>query len=236
MRGERRPSMLRRARRDTSAVVRERPVITGLATALAGAAILVAAWFIEDDLPPGWQIGLIVASSGLGAFLLVLVCLFIAKLVTARRHQVEDRVTALETQIGEISEQVLRLTQDKLGERDRFVPTYHDLRADLREAKAKIEMALKTGRLWAYADSLGAENWKDNKEQLASHQYAKEDGVYGPCLEAFMHIERLTRISTLRFVRREVRQGDNLDAALAAIATAEDQLTAAISKNRPSQP
>jgi hypothetical protein len=232
---EKRPSMVRRARRDTTAVVKERPVSTGIATLLVGAPIVVGTAVLEEDLPLGWQIGLLVASGGLGGFLAVLVALFIAKLLTARRHQLEDRVGYLEQTTEEQREQLLKLTQNQLGDRDRFIPTYIDMRTALRDACGKIEVAVQTRALWDRAAVFSTGPWDRNKDALGTHPWAREDGVYEPCSEAFSHVERLNRVGALRW-KREVRAGDNLEGALEAIKVADETLTQAIRKSTPDQP
>jgi hypothetical protein len=227
--------MARRAARDTNAVVKERPVVTGLATALAGAPIAAVAAVAPEEWPLGWLIALAVAGGGLGGFLAVLLVLFVAKLATARRHQLEDRVADLEQTVEEHREQISRLTQRDLGDRDRFVPAYIDIRTSLRDARAKIEVAMGAGVLWDRSATFDTKPWENHKDDLGSHPWAREDGVYEPCSEACNHLRRLNTAGALRW-KRDVRPGDNLEAAVESIKGADAVLSKAINKNRPSQP
>jgi hypothetical protein len=236
MPGEKRPSVIRRARKDTALVVKEHPVavllcllIPAIPAGLASTLLPVEHWAL------GWRIVLGLFAAGAAGTLILLAILFLAKFVTARRHQLEDRVADLEEEVDDQREQVVLLTQDQLGERDRFIPTYYDLRTSIRDACSKVEIAMDTQVLWDRSAAFNTTPWDKNKDELGTHAWARADGIYGPCSDAFSHVKRLNAVGVFR-MSRDVRPGDNLEGARDALKAAEATLTNAIGEATPSQP
>jgi hypothetical protein len=229
--------MVQRASKDTSRVAKDHPVkmlllppVVGAPAGLATTLLAVSEWSDEAKVVVGLFAG------GLGGTALVVFVLWVAKFASARRHQLEDRVGDLEEKIGEQREQLSLLTRDQLGDRDRFVTLYYDLRATLREARTKVESALDNDVLWDRTAVFNSKPWDKNKHELGTHPYAKADGIYGPCADAFEHVSRLNTVGVWRFGDREIKPGDNLEAALDALRTAEVALTSAIGEATPDQP
>lgn len=173
-----------------------------------------------------------------GAILIGPVAAFVSVLVwawfTMPRRELEYRIDELESILEEQRGQILALTPGQPGESDQIVSTYHDLRTDLGDAARKIERALDTNSMWGITESLSTRNWKRHKNQLAHHPRATADNVYGACAEAFAHMDRLNGV--LRFGGRAPKASDDLRAAAAAIATADQRLLAGIGDAKPDQP
>jgi hypothetical protein len=173
--------------------------------------------------------GLIVIGITIAAFLIPLVCLALWAYFTAPRRDLQERVASLEGGIETLRGQLHALVGHEWGDPDQFDPVYHELLADLREAGRKLEQAQATGRVWGFAARLDDTVWKKNRDVLGAHPWAKADRVYGPCAEAFGHIERLNNARSLRWFNQKVQETDDLDAALAAIGDAEVELMVAVS-------
>jgi len=231
-------SSLSRARADTVAFVRERPILNVFLFLIPAAATgILAALASTEDWDEGWRVALVVGAT-IGGALLVLAVIFLIQLITAPRHQLEDRVADLEEQSDDQREQIANLTQEQRGERDQFVPTYIDLRAAVRQARGYVAKAIETGRLWDRTVSFSTATWDKNKSELAKHPYAKAAGVVGPCADAFEHVDNLSSIGIMRFrsSSRVVQPQDNLDTILAALDEADRSLTAAIGEAQPAPP
>ena len=236
MQVEARDNVLERARQDTISFVKERPILSGLMLGVPATAVAIVTVMLSTDT---WDLGYriaLAAGAGLGGVLLILACIFVVKLVTGPRHQLEDQVADLQEQVDEHRDQIALLTQDQLGDSDRFVPVYLDLRASVRDARARIDIAIETGTLWDRSVTFNSGPWEKNKNELASHPFAKDDGVYGPCGEAFEHLRRLGLTGLFRRGGRRVKPGDNLDGARDALEAADGCLTTVIEKAQPDQP
>ena len=160
---------------------------------LAGA----ATFFLTSHLGPALRTVVVIAATVVG-ILAALSVLVAWAFLTAPRHLAEERLTELEDAVESQRAQIATLIGEQWGDPDQFVPVYHDLGADLREAIRKVERAKETGQLWAFIDRLDDNTWKKNREQLANHPWAKADHAYGPCAEAFGHIDRLNTLSSTR--------------------------------------
>ena len=231
-------SILRRARKDTASFVRERPIANVFLFLIPAAATgVIAALASTESWETKWKIAL-VAGATIGGALVVLAAIFLVKLVTAPRHQLEDRVADLEEQSDDQREEIASLTQEQRGARDQFVPTYIDLRASIRQARSHVARAIETNRLWDRTVSFSTKAWEENKDELCKHPYAQADGILGPCADAFEHVEGLAGIGIMRFraSTRKVQPQDNLDAILAALDGADRRLTAAIGEAQPEEP
>lgn len=229
--------MVRRARKDTALVIKERPTTLLLWLLVPVTPAVVVSLFVQtDEWALGWRIALGLLAGGTAGTLIILASIFVAKLVSARRHQLEDRVGDLEEEIRDQGEQLLYLTQEKYGARDAFVPIYYDMRTALRDAHAKIDVSIQTGVLWDRSAGFECSPWDKNRRELGDHRWPREDGIYGPCSEAFQHLSRLNTAGVFRFGERAVKPSDNLQAALDAIKAADEALTAAIGEAKPDQP
>lgn len=229
---------LSRARKDTVAFVRDRPILNVFLFLIPAVATgILAALASTEDWDAGWRVALVIGAT-IGGALFVLAVIFLIKLITAPRHQLEDRVADLEEQSDDQREQIANLTQEQRGERDQFVPTYIDLRAAIRQARGYVAKAIETGLLWDRTVSFSTATWEKNKGELATHPYAKAAGIVGPCADAFEHVDNLSSVGIMRFrsSTRVVRPQDNLDTILVALDEADRCLTAAIAEAQPAPP
>lgn len=223
--------VLRRAREDTVQTYKDHPVTLSLLSALLtvpGAVIPLI--FNLKDVAVGWAVAIAVSGAVLGPVVLVL-AVFIFKLVTVRRHQLEDRVTILEERVAEQRDQIVKLSESETEDIDRFVPAYQDLKVQLGQCQGRIKTAVETQQIWGVMDgALPITEWKKHRNTLR----AAGSPLYEPCAEAFSHVERINNIS--RFKSRPVRESDGLPTAHDSIQAACAALSAAIRAARPRQP
>ncbi len=224
----RKPSLIRRARKDTAQTFRDRQVTFVFVLALlAIPGAVVPAVLNLDALATGWRIA-ISAGGVLIAPISATLLLFLVKLVTARRHQLEDRVADLEERVAEQRDQVVKLTEGDPEDGDRFVPAYQDLKVELNQSHGRIVTAIETGQLWGVMDALPTTEWKKHRTTL------RDSPLYEQCAEAFAHVERINKIGRLR--SREVRPNDGLPDGRDSIHATCTALTTAIRDARPRQP
>jgi hypothetical protein len=165
--------------------------------------------------------------------LVPLVVVFLYAFIVMPRLALQSRVADLEQQAEQIQGQLLAMAQDKWGDADRFVPTYVDLRIDIEEGIRLVGRANEEGKFWRFFQRLDDGRWKKMKNELATHPWARADNVYGPLADAFGHFERLNQSNSTRWRDREVRDSDELEVALNAMALAHGVLTTAIDKWNP---
>jgi len=175
--------------------------------------------------------GLIVAGAVVVGALTAVAILFLWALVTAPRRDLQIRVGAIEDAIEAIRGQLGMLTEEKFGEPLMFLPIYETLRSDIRQALRTFSRAQATGELWARTDVPEYDEWKKQKEAIATNPWAQVDNIHGELVEAFDHVERLARVTTMRFGRRRrVRSSDDFEAAVTALEAADRALTGAIDR------
>ncbi|MDQ3730289.1 MAG: hypothetical protein M3355_11960 [Actinomycetota bacterium] len=191
-------------------------IVDGLAVVLAASA---------SDSPVVAGIIAAVAST-----LIVLFLLFGWAYLTSPRRLLEYRVDQLEETVESQRRQLATWVDEKWGDSEQFIPVYHDLRNDLREAKGRVQRARETGQLWSFRKQLEVGTWKRHREQLRTHPWATVDDVYGPLAAAFKRIDDLNTDSSVRWgrQRRRVKASDELDEAHAVIQAAEHKLTEVI--------
>jgi hypothetical protein len=183
---------------------------------------------------------LIVAAAVLAGILTSLGLLVVWAFITAPRRSLEIRVGELEGKIQGLTGQMGEFMENQFGEPLRFLPVYHELRTDVREAIRIISRARDTGRLWPRTAGPEYAKWKKHKEAVATNAWARLDGLHGPLEEAFDHVERLSTRTWLRFGEgRRVQPQDDVDTALTCLAQAEAGLDRAIERleeiERPNQ-
>jgi len=103
-----RPSRHERAAEDTARIVRERPgpvVVWGAGVAGAASGFLPTDITGAGQIVPGFAIGFGIAGMAAG-LLLVLVSIYAWTFLTARRHQLADRVDELQDEVRELSTMV----------------------------------------------------------------------------------------------------------------------------------
>jgi len=222
-------SLAQRAASDTANVYKNRPVGVVMATVALDAAAVVLLLSLSAGVAGA-------VGGALAGTALVLFLIFLWALTQAQVRQLEERVAEFQETLSNQQTYIQGLIEDRWGDVDQFVPTYHDLRSDLQEAIRKVRRANETAELWAYADTLDNSTWKRKREALGTHPWARADNVYGPCADAFGHVERLNALSGLRFRRRTTRSGDDLEPALESMEEADRQLAAAIARANPDQP
>lgn len=121
--------------------------------------------------------------------------------------------------------------EDRFGEPFQFLPIYHELRTDVREAIRLIERAQETDELWSRTDAPEYGKWKKHKEAIATNPWAALDSLHGPLEEAFDHVERLSTKTCFRFgASRQLQDTDDADVALKASESAEEGLTRSIDR------
>lgn len=199
-------------------------VVAVVVSALVGAGGGYLASQSEDP-----SVFLVLGMALLGVLAPVIVVFVRAFLTIPRRH-LEWRISQLEEGQEQLQAQMTRFVEERHGDPLQFLPIYHELRADVREAIRIIERARDTGLLWPRTQAPEYKNWKRHRENIANNPFARLDNLHGVLLEAFDHLERLNSATALRFRTRRVRKEDDLDVALAALATAEDGLTFSINR------
>jgi hypothetical protein len=211
---------------------KEYPIRFALWIACFDAAFAGIAYFVTSEVKE--DRGLIVAGAVITGLVVALGILLVWALIIAPRLNLQIRVTALEEGMQSLSQQMGDFLQDRFGEPFQFLPIYHELRTDIREAHRILCRARDTGRLWKRTDAPDASKWKKHREAIATSPWARLDNLHGPLLEAFDHIERLvTKTSVRFFTNRTVRSTDDLDEAIAAVENAEAGLTFAIDRLEP---
>jgi hypothetical protein len=174
---------------------------------------------------------LLVLGAALLGVLAPLILVFIWAFLTLPTRGLQYRVTELEGTVETLQARMNEFFEEKHGDPFQFLPIYHELRADVREAVRTLERARSSGKLWGRTDAPECGNWKKRKDEIATSPWAKLDGLHGDLLEAFDHLERLNASTALRFgAGRRVKVSDDLDVALATLGTAESRLTFSIDR------
>lgn len=158
-----------------------------------------------------------------------LALVFLGSFITIPRRHLEWRVEELEEGIEQLRAQMSQFMEEKHGDPLQFLPIYHELRADIREATRIIGRAQETGDLWSRTAAPQYRNWKRHRDAIANNPFARLDGLHGDLLEAFDHIERLATGTSLRIGRR-VRSSDDLGVALHSLEAVEERLSFSINR------
>jgi hypothetical protein len=212
----------------TTQVFRDHPLRLAVAVVLLDAAGAIAAYLLA---PAGVAKGATIAGAVVVGTALVIVVVFTWAFFTAPRRHLAFRVSEVERTLEGLSGRVDSLFEKEFGPPLRFLPVYHVLRTDLREAIRIVGRAIDTGRLWSRTDPPEDANWKRERREIGTNPWALIDGLHGELQEAFDHITRLNTSTAIRFWgTRVVRDSDDLDSALAAFHTAEGLLTRAIER------
>jgi hypothetical protein len=185
------------------------------------------AYTLAADLDGFWRGAVVVGAVVVGT-LTALTVLALWAWFTAPRRDLKNRVEILEDEVDRLRRNLSGVIDERFGDVDQFIPTYHKLRTDLQVALRRARRAQETGRLWRWGERLEDSTWKKNHAELSSHPYAVADRVAGPLAEAFGHVERLNTASSMRLRTRTVRATDELEIAIPAFEAAEAALTAAI--------
>jgi len=172
----------------------------------------------------------LVVGAGLLGLLTPLAVVFVWSFLTIPRRHLEFRADELEEEVQVLRVQMNQFMEEKHGDPLQFLPIYHELRADIREATRIIKRAQETGDLWGRTEAPEYRNWKRRRDEIANNPFARLDNLHGELLEAFDHLERLSRGTSLRFGRRRVKKSDDLGAALEALSIAEDRLNFSITR------
>lgn len=172
--------------------------------------------------------GLIVAGAILVGIAVALGTLFVIAFITAPRRDLQIKFADLQETVTQQGTAIEALVSEKWGEPSDFLPTYHELRTDIREAIRMVGQAIDTGQLWPYSQDPDNREWKKNKNKMVASPWVMATQVYGPLSEAFGHMERLKKAQGLRFINRAVKSSDDLESAIAAFYEADAALTAVI--------
>ncbi len=205
---------------------KEYPVRFGLWIAAMDATAAGLAYWLSSEVKT--DRGLIVAGAIILGVVVALLTLFVVAFLTAPRRDLAIKVADLQETVVQQGTAIEALVQEKWGDPADFLPIYHDLRTDLREAARMIEQAINSGQLWPYSQDPDASEWKKHKAALVASPWVMATQVYGPLNEAFGHIERIKKAQGLRFINRAVKPSDDLDSALVAFYEAEAALTIVI--------
>lgn len=175
------------------------------------------------------SVALVLGAAAVGV-LAPLLLVFVWSFFKIPARHLKWRVEELEERVEQLQAQMSTFMQEKHGDPFQFLPIYHELRADAREAIRIIRRAQETGDLWSRTEAPESANWKRHKNEIATNPFARLDNLHGELLEAFDHIDRLTSSTSLRFRSRRVKKSDDLDVALVALAEAEDRLSFSIAR------
>jgi hypothetical protein len=154
--------------------------------------------------------------------------LFTVAFITAPRRDLQIKFAELQETVAQQGTAIEALVSGKWGEPSDFLPTYHELRTDIREAIRMVEQAIDSGQLWSYSQNLDDGVWKNQKAALVDSPWVMATQVYGPLSEAFGHMARIRKAEGLRIFNRAVRPSDDLESALVAFYEADAALTAVI--------
>ena len=218
---------IRFARETVVLLAKEYPVRFTLWVVACDAAATGGAYWLTSELHKGR--GLIVAAAVLTGILLALTILFIWALIVAPRRDLQIRVKNLEDEAAKFEERMDMFIEEKYGNPLQFTPIYQQLRTDLREACRIVQRAKDTGKLWSRTAVPDDDIWKKNKDSLGTHFWADQE-LFGILDEAFGHIDRLGRQTTMRFGTsgRVVKESDDLVEAIESMRRAEAALDGVI--------
>lgn len=140
---------------------KEYPVRFGLWIAFTDALGAGLAYWLSSEIKT--DRGLIVAGAIVVGIVIALVTLFLVAFLTAPRRSLQIRVDELQEAVAQQQTTINALVQEKWGEPGDFIPIYHDLRTDMREAIRMVEQALSSGQLWPYSQDPDDRVWKNKR-------------------------------------------------------------------------
>jgi hypothetical protein len=200
-----------------------------VAVALLDAAAAGVAYWLTSEVKNN-RAFIVIGAAAVGLLTAGLV-LFLWAWFTAPRRALQVRVDQLEEALQGAQVQLQQLVEDRWGEPLQFLPIYHELRVDVREAIRIISRAKEERKLWPRTAAPEDRKWKKHRQAIATSPWAQIDVIHGELLEAFDHVARLNTDTAMRFgAGRRVRASDDLEAALEALETAEGALDGTIAR------
>jgi hypothetical protein len=189
--------------------------------AVGGIPAAVASAILPADVDDLTRVGFAVAGALVGT-LLVLTALFVWAFVTARHHQLEDRVIEIEDGVKELA---VLVRPDTSALRLAFRSLSDETQDNCRLMKS----ALEQGRYWQLtAKSPDTKQWKKYRKLLAGER--AYEGLYSSGRAVADEVDRVTQARAVRAFRRDpkVKDEDRLPDVISMLEDFERELVAAM--------
>lgn len=203
-------------------MVREHPVAVMLWVAVGGIPAGAASGILPTDIGNAARVALGIGGVAAGT-LLVLASIFAWAFLTARHHQLDDRV-------GELQEEVRELATMVKPEPTTFRSTFRLLREEARDNHRMMKLAAERGTYWKLTeDAPSTKQWKKHRELLG--QESSYADLYEKGRVVAQEVERVLQARSVRtFVgrNRRVDDEDRLPEVVQLLEEYERDLTSAL--------